>query len=43
MENFDNFGNPSGYIEIKQRVSRVVAGLGATSAYGRCHLQDHMT
>ncbi len=29
MENFDNFGNPSGYIEIKQRVSRVVAGLAA--------------
>ena len=35
MENFDNFGNPCGYIEIKQRVSRVVSGIAAYgSGYG---------
>lgn len=31
MENFDNFGNGCGYIEIKQRVSRVIAALMAYS------------
>ena len=35
MENFDNFGNPCGYIEIKQRVSRVAEGVAAYgSGYG---------
>ena len=35
MENFDNFGNPCGYIEIRQRVSRVAAGIAAYgSGYG---------
>lgn len=35
MENFDNFGNPCGYIEIKQRVSRVAEGIAAYgSGYG---------
>lgn len=35
MENYDNFGNPCGYIEIKQRVSRITAGIAAYgSGYG---------
>ena len=35
MENFDNFGNPCGFIEIKQRVSRVTEGVAAYgSGYG---------
>lgn len=35
MQNYNNFNNPYGYIEIKQRLSHVVsAALGYTSVYG---------
>ena len=27
MENYDNFGNPCGYIEIKQRMSRILSAM----------------
>jgi len=29
MKNYDNFGNPCGYIEIKQRVSRILSAMTA--------------
>ena len=35
LKNYDNFGNPCGYIEIKQRVNRVASGIAAyDSGYG---------
>ena len=35
MENYDNFGTPCGYIEIKQRVSRILSAVtGYQSAFG---------